>query len=311
VESNLRETQAYSGFVANRILLGRWTVMPIVRYEYIDSSRTDRLTRVKGSDTLGEWIPGLGVTYNPLDRLTLFAGVHRGFAPPRTEDVISGTGTSTNVGAEESLNWEAGLRVEPVPGLGVQATFFRNDFDSLIAAGSIAGGSTPLAEGKALFQGLELSGQWDSPFGLYLRTALTWLPTAEQTTPFRQVVGNALVAGSRAGNRQPYAPEVLFTGAVGYRRGGFDVQLEVVHVGSQFSDFANTPRPIPNGNGQVGKIDAYTILNLAFSYYVTPLRSTAFLTLKNMTDETYIVDRTRGIQAGMPLLVHGGLKYSW
>lgn len=48
---------------------------------------------------------------------------------------------------------------------------------------------------------MELSGQWDSPFGLYLRTALTWLPTAEQTAPFRQVVGNAVVAGSRAGNR--------------------------------------------------------------------------------------------------------------
>jgi Fe(3+) dicitrate transport protein len=285
--------------------------MPIFRYEYIDFSRTNRLTRVEGTDTLGEPIPGLGVTWTPIDSLTLFADVHRGFAPPRTEDIISGIGTSTDVGAETSLNWEVGVRAEPVRGASLQATFFRNDFSRLIAVGSIAGGSTPLAEGEALFQGLELSGRLDLPFGLYLRSALTWLPTAEQVSAFRQVVGGAAVPGSRAGNRQPYAPEVLFTGAVGYRRGGFDAQLEVVHVGSQFSDFANTSSAPPNGNGQIGTIDSYTILNLALSYYLRSLGSTAFLTLKNLTNETYIVDRTRGIQVGMPLLVQGGLKYSW
>ncbi len=311
VEDNLRETQAYSAFVANRFFLGRWMVMPIFRYEYIDSSRTNRLTRVEGTDAPGEPIPGLGVTWTPIDSLTLFADVHRGFAPPRTEDIISGVGTSTDVGAETSLNWEVGVRGEPVRGASLQATFFRNDFSRLIAVGSIAGGSTPLAEGEALFQGLELSGRLDLPFGLYVRSALTWLPTAEQVSPFRQVVGGAAVPGSRAGNRQPYAPEVLFTGAVGYRRGGFDAQLEVVHVGSQFSDFANTSSAPPNGNGQIGTIDSYTILNLALSYYLRSLSSTAFLTLKNLTDETYIVDRTRGIQVGMPLLVQGGLKYSW
>jgi Fe(3+) dicitrate transport protein len=311
VEDNLRETQAYSGFVANRFSLGQWAIMPIIRYEFIDSSRTNRLTGVKGSDTLGEVVPGLGMTWTPIDRLTVFAGAHRGFAPPRTEDIISGVGTSTDVGAEDSINWEIGLRAEPFQGANLQAAFFQNRFSRLIAVGSIAGGNTPLAEGEALFQGIEFSGQLDLPMGFYLRSALTWLPTAEQETPFRQVVGGAVVPGSAAGLRQPYAPEILFTGAIGYAWRGFDAQLEVVHVGSQFSDFANTPSALPNDTGQVGEIDAYTILNLALSYYIQPLRTTAFASVKNLTDETYITDRTRGIQVGMPFLIHGGLKYAW
>ena len=309
VEDNLRDTQAYSGFVSNRFAYGPISITPILRYEYIDSSRKNRLTGQKGSDSLDAWIPGIGATYAPKKWITFFTGVHKGFAPPRTEDIISGTGTSTDVGPEESLNFEIGLRAEPMEGISLQAAYFRNDFDRLIAVGSIAGGSTPLAEGKALFQGLELSGQVDLPFGFYFRPAFTWLPTAEQKTPFRQVVGGAIVGGSAAGNRQPYAPEVTFTGALGYRWEDFNAQFEIVRVGSQFSDFADTKKP--TANGQAGKIGPYTIVNFAANYFFRPTNTTAFVTVKNLTDQTYIADRTRGIQVGMPLQVFGGLKYAW
>ena len=56
---------------------------------------------------------------------------------------------------------------------------FRNDFSRQIAVGSIAGGSTPLAQGETLYQGLELSGRAKADSGLYVQGALTWLPTAE------------------------------------------------------------------------------------------------------------------------------------
>lgn len=309
VEDNLRETQAYSGFVSNRFTYGPVSITPILRYEYIDNSRKNRLTGDKGSDSLDAWIPGVGVTYAPLEWLTLFTGLHKGFAPPRTEDIIGGTGTSTDVGAEESLNFEAGVRAQPLEGVHLQAAYFRNDFKRLIAVGSIAAGNTPLAEGEALFQGLELSGQVDLPLGFYLRPAFTWLPTAEQTKAFRQVVSGALVAGSESGKRQPYAPEVTFTGALGYRWRDLDAQFEVVRVGSQFSDFANTRDP--SADGQRGKIDPYTILNLAANYLIRPIGVTAFVAVKNLADKTYITDRTRGIQVGMPLQVFGGVKYGW
>jgi Fe(3+) dicitrate transport protein len=309
VENNSRRTEAYSGFIANRFLLGPVTIMPVLRYESIDNSRTNRLTDVKGSDSLDEVVPGVGITYTPLEWLTLFTSVHRGFAPPRTEDIIDGVGGSTEVGAEDSINFEVGGRAEPFSGVTLQATYFRNEFDRLIAVGSIAGGSTPLAEGEALFEGLELSGYAGLPLGFYFQTAFTWLPTAEQQEPFRRVVGGEIIAGSKSGNRQPYAPEVLFTGALGYVWRDLNAQFEVVHVGSQFADFADTRTPTENG--QAGEIDSHTILNLAINYFIRPLDTTAFVTLKNLADETYITDRTRGIQVGMPRHVFGGLTYEW
>ena len=41
---------------------------------------------------------------------TLFAGVHRGFAPPRVKDAITNTGVSLELDPEMSWNYEAGAR---------------------------------------------------------------------------------------------------------------------------------------------------------------------------------------------------------
>jgi Fe(3+) dicitrate transport protein len=311
VEDNLRETRAWSYFAQNRFQFDQWAVTPGIRYEHIDSSRTNNLTGVAGSDTLGKWIPGVGVTYNPDKKTTLFAGVHKGFAPPRTEDIISGTGTSTEVGPEESTNWEVGVRAEPSTGTSVHATLFRNDFRRQIAVGSIAGGSTPLAEGETLYQGLELFARSKADSGLYVQGSFTWLPTAEQTTPFRQVVGGATVSGSTAGNRLPYAPKEQLTAVVGYAKGPIDVQLEGVYVGEQYSDFANTESAAANGNGQSGALPAYTIWNAAVNYRLDKKGITLFGAVKNLADKTYVVDRTRGILSGSPRLIQAGLKYSF
>lgn len=308
-EDNLRKTEAYSAFLANRILLGRWSVTPGLRYEHIRSSRTNRLPGgLSGSDDLGSWIPSLGATWNPAAAITVFAGVHRGFAPPRTEDVIASAGTSTEVEPERSTNWELGTRLGS-ESTELQATFFRNDFDRLIAVGSIAGGSTPLAQGEALFMGGELSGRLRHPSGLYLRSAYTWIPEAEQSTPFRQVVGGAVIAGSAAGSRQPYAPEHLLTAAAGFEWRGLDGQIEAVHVSRQFADFANTVAP--SGDGQRGLLDAHTIWNAALNYEIATVGTTAYIAVKNLGDRVHIVDRTRGIQVGNPRLVQAGLKYAF
>ena len=309
VENNLRETRAYSAFVANRFNLGQWGITPGVRYEYIASKRTNRLNGVTGSDRLGVWIPSLGATWNPRTAVTVFAGVHRGFAPPRTEDIVTGTGTSTDVGAEQSTNWELGLRMQPAQNASIQATLFRNDFQRQIAVGSIAGGSTPLAQGKTLYQGLEVSGRMVMSGGLYLHGAYTYLPTAEQVTQLRQVVGGAVASGSVAGNRLPYAPKHLLTTALGYATGGLDAQVEAVQVSGQFSDFANTQAA--SVNGQTGRIDAYTIWNATLNYQLQPKKTTLFLTVKNLADKTYITDRTRGIQVGSPRLIQAGIKYAF
>jgi Fe(3+) dicitrate transport protein len=215
------------------------------------------------------------------------------------------------VKSEESTNFELGMRARPSDWLTVDATYFRNDFDRLIAVGSIAGGSTPLAEGEALFEGLELSGRLALASGPYLQLAYTWLWEAEQTNEFIQVVSGAPVPGSRAGNRQPYAPEHELATALGFARGSFDGQLELVFLDEMYSDFNNTHRPDPFGNGQAGVIGSHVIFNLALNYQVERLGTTFFFAVKNLGDREYIVDRTRGIQVGMPRLIQFGARYAF
>jgi Fe(3+) dicitrate transport protein len=308
VEDNLRHTRAWSAFLAHRAEVGRWSVTPGVRYEHIGSSRVNRLPGgASGADALGRWIPSLGATWNPGARLTMFAGVHGGFAPPRTEDVIAANGTATDVRPEESVNWEMGARFAPAEDAEVHATLFRNDFRRLIAVGSIAGGSTPLAEGEAAFAGAELSAAWRPSGGASLRGAWTWIPEAEQTTAFHQVVGGAAIAGSAAGNRQPYAPEHMVSATAGWRWRPLDAEVELVHVGRQFTDFANTIAP--SADGQRGVLAPYTIWNAALNARLAA--ATAFVAVKNLGDLVYLVDRTRGIQVGAPRLIQAGIEYGF
>lgn len=307
-ENNFRETSAWSAFAAHRFDLGAFTVTPIARFESMAFDRLNRLNGVGGSASLDRFLPGLGATWRADETTTVFASVHRGFAPPRVEDLIGGTGTVTDVDAEKSLNTELGVRAEPFAGVSLQAAYFRHDFDNLVAVGSIAGGSTPLSQGKALFEGLELGVTGRFSHGFRGRLAYTYVFTAEQKTPFANVATGLPIPGSVAGNRQPYAPQHTFTAALGYALHRFDAELEAQHVGEQFTDFANTGAPTPDG--QRGLIASSTVWNATVNYRATA-NLTLFATAKNIADKTYVVDRTRGIQVGMPRLLQAGARYTF
>jgi outer membrane receptor for Fe3+-dicitrate len=85
-------------------------------------------------------IPGIGVSYTAGERLTVFGGVHRGFAPPRTEDVVTNQGGVVDLDPELSWNYELGFRSTLAPGLRLDSTFYRMDYENQIVAASLAGG---------------------------------------------------------------------------------------------------------------------------------------------------------------------------
>jgi Fe(3+) dicitrate transport protein len=323
VEDQQRLTSAYSMFVMNKFIHGNVAITPGVRYEYIVNDRLNRLNGSEGQTTLDQLIPALGATWQVVPSTTLFAGVNRGFAPPRTEDLINTstpTATYTDVGPEKSWNYELGLRSAPRPGLDLQATLFRNSFERLIAVGSVAGGNLPLSEGEALFKGLEVSGRYGAKNGFYSTLAWLWLPVAEQITQFTNVLGGAPIVGSASGKRLPYAPEQLITAGVGYMTNtGLDMNLEMVYVGAQYADFANVANAATSTlltstqaqSGQFGQIPSHTLFNATINYRLSQYRVTTFLAIKNIGNEVYIVDRTRGILPGMPRLVQVGVRYDF
>ena len=326
-ENQRRQTEAVSAFMSNRTqLTERLAVTPIVRVENIRNKRTFYAADDNGANadsgtfvrSFTELVPGVGLTYQLDDRNTLYGGVHRGFSPPRVEDSFTQQGLSIDLNAEKSINAELGLRSKPNEKITLDVAFFRNDFSNLIAVGSIAGGTTNYSEGKALMQGIEAAGQWDKMTSqlagnLFTRLSLTYLPKAEQSSTFyspSEVNSGAAVTGSGAGQRLPYAPEYLMTLTLGYRAPErWNARMEYVYVGEQYTDFSNTVSATAGSNGQTGVIDAYGIWNVVANY--TLGNATFFVSGKNLTDKTYIVDRTRGIQVGMPRTVQVGMKYAF
>lgn len=313
-EINLRENLAYSAFVQNRFIFGDFAITPGVRVERINYERQNLLsaTPASGRTDLTEVIPGIGIAYSGLKNTTIFAGVHRGFAPPRTEDIVSNSGGVIELDSELSWNYEVGLRTRPARGVSIESAFFRNDYENQIVAASIAGGvgATLTNGGETLQQGFEFNGQIDSgaifrsPHNFYFRMAYTWLPIAEfRGNRFSSITPTVSVTG----NRLPYAPEHLLTASIGYSHPkGFDTFLENVYVGRQFSDDLNTLNPIPNG--QRGAIQAQTYWNATANYKVESWRTTFFVTMKNIFDRTFIIDRSRGILPSSPRLLQTGVK---
>ncbi len=315
VEDNQRTTDAWSAFLQHRLTAGQWTLVPGVRVERIDYSRTNRLISVSGSTEVTEMVPGLGASFGPSADVTLFGGVHRGFAPPRVEDVISnGTGGSIDLDPERSWNYEGGIRARA---RGVQAslTAFRMDYENQIVPASVAGGVGAVLTngGETLHQGIEGSANraWrelgGTRHGLYAAAVFTWLPVA-RFEGVRTSTVSGFAAASVSGNRLPYAPEVTHTLTFGYRHAnGIDVQLESQHVSAQFGDDLNTIAPTPDG--QRGRLDAHTYLNAAASAPLPRLPGRVFVTVKNVAGRTFIIDRVRGILPAHPRLVHVGTSW--
>ncbi len=313
-EDSDRSVEALSAFAQNRFDFGRWTVTPGVRFEHIDYERVDNLLGTSGESSIDQFVPGIGATFEVRPETVVFAGVHRGFGPPGVADIVNASGGSVDLDAELSWNYELGVRAAPSNGLSYEATLFRMDFENQIVPASVAGGTgaTLTSAGETLQQGLELSGQLDStafvewPIEVFARVAYTWVADAEYVGERYSNVtgfGSVLVTG----NRLPYAPEHLFAGTLGVRTGfGLEVALESVYTSAAFTDDLNTVDVV--ANGQRGEMPGYTVWNLTANYALSFCDCTVFATAKNLADELYVADMSRGLIPGMPRLVQAGFE---
>ncbi len=313
-EDSDRDVNAWSGFAQNRFDLGRWTVTPGLRFEHVDYERVDHLLGTRGTATVDEWIPGIGATFEPVAGTTVFAGVHRGFSPPGVADIITPLGGSVDLDPEYSWNYELGVRSDVRSGLYAEATLFRLDFENQIVPASVAGGTGAAltSAGQTLQDGLEVAGNVEStgfvdwPVDVFGRLSWTWLWTAEYVGErYSAIPGFTNV--SVTGNRLPYTPEQLLAATLGMRaRFGLSVEIEGVYTSSAYTDDLNTVEITPNG--QRGEMPGYTVWNLSANYPVEAWNCNLFLTVKNVTDELYVVDMSRGLVPGMPRLVQGGFE---
>jgi len=109
-------------------------------------------------------------------------GVSTGFKTPKTTDLydgirgFGGQGTSPFIGnpdlvPETSVNYEAAIYWDPMPGTGINATLFRNDFDDKLSSATVqpcavTGGVRPCANLGDYWEVLGLGGSISQPVNI-------------------------------------------------------------------------------------------------------------------------------------------------
>ncbi|MFL9710747.1 TonB-dependent receptor family protein [Methylobacillus sp. Pita1] len=318
------DVEAKSYYAQNTFYLGNWALTPGIRVEDIriktnvvraegvthenpESSLTNNQTKV---------LPGFGVAWNGIENTTIFAGVHKGFAPPRPDRDIVASAANTAVvhktKPEESTNWEFGIRSNYFRGVSYEATLFHTKFEEIVinsGAGAFING------GESQHSGIELGGRIDfgqvynTPHNFYVTGAYTNLFTAK----FKKN-GQRVQDGIVSGDRLPYAPRHIASVNFGYSHPvGLDARIGVDYVSRQEVDtFARVLDPTDAAlSGLAGDIPSYALVNASVSYRPIGSKATFFVSGHNLGDKEYLATRVDGMHAGRQRQVFGGVRYDF
>ena len=327
VEDEIRTGNGYSAFIQDRLTIGHQiSITGGIRFERFDYERDIRRNKfvVNGVNEIRDtmliaensiiaWIPGIGVNLQLAKETHLFAGVHRGFAPPRIKDAISSTGTAYALDAEWSWNYEIGIRTSPFPCLDLELTGYTMDFENQIIPVSESSGGigTGLVNGgSTLHKGVEMavtfrSQDWKSTrYHLEIQMSGAHNVSTFNTDRFISVDDERVNIN---GNATPYAPRWQASGGL-YFNTPFHLQISAQfhHTGSQFADQLNTVDP--TADGRIGKLQAFQTFDAGIKYRMEKQRLSVRACMKNLTDERYITSRRpQGIRVGLPRMLFVGL----
>lgn len=296
-DDNDIDTRAYAAYWQSALNVGDWTISPGLRLEHVATTNRARANNFVTVDRIARQtqtvlLPGIGLTWSPSPALTAFAGIHRGFAPPRPDRDIDPSAPLSSVRPEHSLETEIGLRFHPQPGFAIDATLFNMELDDLIVEGPLVGGRSGsfVNAGTARHRGIELSGHV---------TQGHWQASASYTFLAQAMFTSQAGEGSAGvrGNRIPYAPRHMLTTSLGFAPSdALVIEFGLNHIGDQFSDAANTFAP--RSDGQAGIIPARTVFRVAGSWAVPGSSFRLAMGIENLLNSRYIATRTDGIFAG-------------
>lgn len=321
-EDEIRTGYAESIFAQNRIIISsNFTIIPGIRLENFHFERkifriAYKDTSISNTDKLFTPIPGIGINYNFNNNYSIFAGVHRGYAPPRIKDAITGSGEALNLDAELSWNYEAGIRASFASTIYFELTGFLMDFSNQVIPVSVSSGGsgTGLVNGgETMHIGVEAGIRFDihqilrTNYIISLSAYSTYVNSTYSSDRFITVGSEPINVKD---NKLPYAPEFTFTGSLDLSTPfGLGFNLSATYVGEQFTDELNTIEASPSG--ETGLMPSFVTTDLTASYLLSGLNSSVYFSVKNLLDERYIASRRpQGIKVGIPRFISAGIELS-
>lgn len=310
------DVDAKSYYAQNTFYAGDWSFTPGMRYEDVKIKTT--ILQAEGdagfatrTNRISEVLPGFGMAWNGIANTTVFAGVHKGFAPPRPDRDIDELRID-NTDPETSINWELGVRSTYYKGVSFESTLFHTQVDDVVING---GNGSFVNGGESEQTGIELAGRidfgtiYDTPHNIYLQGSYTNVFKAEFTKD-GQVASDGIIDGDRL----PYAPRHIASVSLGYQHPiGFDIRVGADYVSRQEVDtFARVLDPVDAAlSGLAGDIPAYTLLNMSANYRPVGSKASYFLSGYNLADREYLASRVDGMAVGRGRQVIAGIRYDF
>ncbi|HLT89324.1 MAG TPA: TonB-dependent receptor [Woeseiaceae bacterium] len=298
-------------YVQNRFVLSeRLALTAGLRAERYEQTREDRRIPADSANSVDtsntEVMPGIGVTFELMPDVQLFANAYEAFAPALNSDALNGL-QDQRLDAERSTNVEVGVRGRTRgERIRYELTAFRMDFDNQIIPANSNSEFQVTNGGKTFHQGLEGGLGIDVGGGFTVDATFTYVPDAEFDGDRFDRDG---VLTTPDGNRIPYTPEWVANLGIAYTRDKFRGAVNVYHTGAQYTDVLNTRDITENLTGFfTGRIDGYTLVDLSLLYDVTEQLNVS-ATLKNATDERYVASLRQGIYVGPERSVDVALRY--
>ncbi|WCL55730.1 TonB-dependent receptor family protein [Gimibacter soli] len=301
---------AWAAMVQDTITFGSLTLVPGVRFETIELSRTDWASNDPGrtgtattlpAKRIKAAVPGLGISYDLDNGVTLTGGVFKGFNPPAV-----GEG---DVREEESLNIEAGAIVD----LGAfhgEAIIYVNDYDNILGTctASVACNTGDIGDqfngGKAVIKGLEVAGGYSFVVadGFTVPVSLTYTFTDAE---FRTSFSSGFWGSVEKGDALPYVARHQVTVGASVVTEPFTVSLQ--------GNYVNAARTTA-GQGAIPadeKVDGRFVLDASAQWRVTE-HVELYAIAQNLLDATYAVSvHPIGLRPGAPRTLIGGVKFSF
>lgn len=285
------------------------------RYRINGVNNVIRDTSIIAKDNTMALIPGAGINYSANDKINLFAGIHKGFAPPRIKDAITATGVPYNLDAELSTNYELGTRIKLNEYFNAELTGFILDFKNQIIPVSNSSGNSNASGvvngGQTLHKGIEAGFQIDFGKMAGLKNSYTFESSItvqdSEYSNDRFISANGITVNVKE-NKLPYAANLMIWNAAGINlQNGFGFRVSGNYIGSQFTDEINSE--VPSANGRTGKISSRYIVDANAYYRIPKTNANLNLAVKNLTDQRYISSRRpEGIRVGLPRLITAGFE---
>ena len=306
--NRVSDASAIALFAQDTIRISRWTLLPGVRYETIDLTRTDFATSDPGrteprirENHVTAVVPGIGITYAATPQLNVFGGIHKGFSPP-------GPGSTEFTQSEESFNYELGLRGQR-RSLGAELVFYYNDYSNLLGIDTLSSGGNGEGDsfngGASRATGIEASLRYD--FAELSKSRLRFpflfsytLSDAEFLSSFDSTY--APWGDVHEGDKLPYLARHQLYARFAVEESGWSAGVDANYTSRMRTEAGQGD--IPPGQGT----DAYLVVN-AFAELDLSEDIRFFATVQNVGNSAYIVSRRpAGLRPGLPRTFMTGIK---